>query len=790
MSDFFHWLIDTGSLNWGDEGVTFGFERPLAPWAWAGVALMAAAFAIWSYHRLTGARAVRTALAAVRALLIIAVVVLIAGPRLARFDESLEQDWVLVLVDRSASMTIPDATMNAFSGERVSREAQLRAALERDWPMWRALAEEKTVVWLGFDAGAYDLDLRVSGDAPSTARVTLPEPDGRRTNIGAAMEQALRRAAARPLSGVVVISDGRSLDEPTRAAMRRLQADRVPVHTIALGSATPIGDFAVRRAEGPGVAFVNDIAPVTVDIERLGAAPGAREGAAVRLVDAATGRVLDERRVDVGDEPQSVVLLHKPADPSVATWRVELVPDTPDLIEANNFAEVAVELIDRPMRVLYIDGYPRWEQRYLKNLLVRERSIISSTLMLAPDRRYLQEGDVELDALPDSPESWAEFDAVILGDVSPEVFTATQLEHLREHVAIRGAGLIWVGGPGATPALWWNTALGDLIPFAPVAGAGQPVGAPVVVHPAPLAQRIGVLQMSDAPDAPWPAELSDPNTGWSALHWAQRIEPEALKPATEALALARPVHSTVEYPLLLSMRYGAGRVLYVATDEIWRWRYGRGELLPERFWLQLIRLLGRESLARSGRAATFALSPRRAAVEQPVRIAVELLDQSLIDAGYGSVAVRLERAPEPGDADEPRVIELALRPDAQGADPSRARVFSTTWMPAEPGVWNARIVEPGLSNLGLSAEAVVALPDDELRSPETDHTLLARLSAETGGRVFSPDQLDALPDALPNRQIRLMHERSEPLWDTPLALIVVVLLLTLEWAGRKFIRLI
>ncbi|TVQ62740.1 MAG: hypothetical protein EA379_05075 [Phycisphaerales bacterium] len=792
MNAFFSWLLDTGSLNWGDEGVAFGFERALAAWAWAGVVIAAAAFAYWSYRRLVGARAMRATLGATRALLILTIVVLIAGPRLVRYDETTERDWVLVLIDRSASMTIPDAPSGADDGRRITREQQLHNALTDALPMWRDLAEEKEIVWLNFDAGAYDADVRLDAE-PGRDAFNLGAPDGRRTMIGAAIDQSLRRAAARPVSGVVVLSDGRSLDETPRAVMRRLQAERVPVHTVALGSDTPVADLAIRRAEGPGVAFVNDLAPVVVDIERLGGEPGARESATLRLLESATGRVLDERRVEIGDQTESVVLTHKPTDPGDTTWAVELIPDGPDLIEANNHAEFAIELIDRPMRVLYIDGYPRWEQRYLRNLLIRERSIVASTLMLAPDRRYLQEGDVEIDALPDSPEAWAEYDAILLGDVSPEVFTSTQLEHLREHIAIRGAGLIWIGGPGATPSRWWNAPLADLLPVNPVGGAGQSVTTPVVISPSALAQRLGVLQLSGDTDNPWPSDLADPDAGWSRLQWTQRFTPESLKPATEVLALAHPVRADDQrdaWPLLLSMRYGAGRVLYVATDEIWRWRYGRGELLPERFWLQMIRLLGRESLARSGRLATINVSPRRSVVEQPVRISVELLDQSLIDTGYASVSVRAQRAPRPGEDDAPPVAELTLRPHAATGADGLHRAFSITWLPPEPGEWSLRVAEPGLTALNLSAEASVALPDDELRNPETDHALLARLSSETGGRVFAPEQLDTLPEHLPNRQIRILTERSEPLWDTPLALLIVVLLLTLEWVGRKFIRLI
>jgi hypothetical protein len=269
---------------------------------------------------------------------------------------------------------------------------------------------------------------------------------------------------------------------------------------------------------------------------------------------------------------------------------------------------------------------------------------------------------------------------------------------------------------------------------------------------------------------------------WSQLRWAQRIDPRGLKPTAEVLALSEPFGT----PVVLSMRYGAGRVLYVGTDEIWRWRYGRGETLPERFWLQMVRLMGREGLARSGRPAVLTATPRRSDVGQPVRVALELLDQSLADDAPPTLAVRLTRAPRTGEsAESASTTELILRPEADDA-----RLYTAVWLPGEPGRWTARAIDRLLAGVDLSADVEVTLPDDELRRPETDHPALVRLSQETGGVVLKSAALSGLPEHLPNRSRRLLNEVAEPLWDTPLALLLVVLLATFEWVGRRVIRLI
>jgi hypothetical protein len=264
----------------------------------------------------------------------------------------------------------------------------------------------------------------------------------------------------------------------------------------------------------------------------------------------------------------------------------------------------------------------------------------------------------------------------------------------------------------------------------------------------------------------------------------QTIDRGGLKPTSEILAHAISIADQSAAPLVLAMRYGGGRSIYVATDELWRWRYARGEILYERFWLQLIRMLARESLMRGGAPALLEVEPRRATVDQPVQVRVEVLDQSLADLSLASITAELQRAPQPGES-PPAPVELVLRPDQ-----ANGRSFAGIWIPPEAGRWSVRPTESALTPFRLSREVEVALPDDELRAPETDHPLLARLATETGGKVFTPDQIGQLAEALPNRQVRLVNEVTESLWDTPLALILAVFLLTAEWVGRRVVQLL
>ncbi len=839
MTDFFNALLrlDSSPIRPGGEGVQFAFAVPLAPWMWAAAALVTLLIAAAAYRRIEGSVVARAALAGCRAVLLLLLLVLACGPRLQKPNESVEKDWVIVLADRSASLAIADApTGNSTTAtdpappSRQSRETQLRAALRDHRAIFDRLAADRVLLWQGFDAGMYDLKPPIT-EAVSPGDglpVTLADPTGVRTNLAGAIEQALQRAAARPLAGIVVLSDGRSNDQPSRELLRRLAAEKTPVIGVPLGSADPVGDAAVRSVTGPGVAFPGDVVPIEAVVEHVGgfSRTGTDRVARVQLVDAATGEVLDEKPIEwkpastpeiegssgatsapaPAPSPthaaltQRITLTTTPTIPGRTQFTVRVLPGGgPDLVIDNNQAAVGVELVDRPLRVAYFDGYPRWEYRFLQAVLTREKSIASTAMLVAPGKRYIQEGNTPLDAVPASPGEWEPIDAIVIGDVQPDAFSSDQLRQIRQRVAAGGAGLLWIAGEGAVPTAWRGTPLADLLPIN--LESGETLRAwdrDVVLRPAPAADRLGVLRLLRLPQAEqtgasawWPPDVGDPRAGWSRIRWAQRLEPANLKPAAEVLATAHAIIGDDAAPLVLSMRYGAGRILYVGTDEIWRWRFGRGEDLPERFWLQLIRLLGRDSVSRAGKPAILTATPSRAEVGQPVRLQAEIIDQSLAESVGSSLTLRVERLGGPGDSapTPPHPTDIQLRTPGTRSAGDRA-VFNATWVPAGPGRFRLSLVDGPLAAAGIFTDAEVWLADDELRRPETDHGLLSRLAKESGGTVIAPTELNRLPDLLPRREVRITLAPDEhELWDTPLALILILLLLTTEWIGRRVMRM-
>lgn len=776
------WFLGLQSLPLETESVRFAWERPVSPFVWVLVIALAALVAWVSYRHIAIAPSRRRVLCTLRAGTIVFLVALLLGPLLEVPRESIEPDAVIVLADRSRSMEVADV-IDAV-GASQTRDAALRGLVGANAPFTQ-VGDEHRVVWFGFSDGLVPLMKSTDGG------IDIGDATGERSLLSRSIEQALSRSTGRQVSAIVLLTDGRTTDPPDRALIRRLQAEGIAVSSVALGAKEPLGDTSITGVQAPRRAFSKDLVPIEATIERRG--PARVRPARVELVDKSTGSVLDftdlpgigNSASDDVPTKETVQLVAKPATTGNAQWEVRVSePALPalstggqpvrDLLPTNNQRAVPITIVDRPMRVLYIDGYPRWEYRYLKNLLQRERTIESSVMLLSADRDFAQEGNTPIARLPRTREEFERFDLIIIGDIPATFFTGEQLSEIRRAVAERGTGLAWIGGSRSTPRTWHGTSAEEMLPFTGPYELER-LQTPVNLSPTPLAARLGVLRLADDPKAAFPAELLSTNDGWAQLEWAQRIPTQSLKPTSEILAESAQEIDGEHAPLVIGMRYGAGNVIYVATDEIWRWRNGRGETYPERFWVQLLRSLARPSLGIGGEEVRITIEPGRSFIGDTVRIEVEL------PSGVPPATVVLEAIREDSVG---TIVDIATTQSVGG-------VFVAAWSPEQDGRWRVRPRDPSLNaRAGEGATLDVVRSDQELRNAEADRPLLESLARETGGKVVDPSEAMTLVRSLPNRSIRTENPLRDPIWNSPLALSLLIALLASEWIIRRTARLI
>jgi hypothetical protein len=776
------WMFGLQSLPVDATGVRFAWERPVPISAWLLVCVLALLVAWGSYRNIAISTAKRRVLCSLRTVTIIFLTALFLGPLLEVPQESVEPDSVIVLADRSRSMEVAD--LSDSLNEPKLRDAALRELATSDSP-FALIGSEHRVAWYGFSDALTPLTRASDGS------VAIGDAVGDQSLLSRSIEQALSRSSGRQVSAVVLLTDGRTTDPPDRNLIRRLQAEGVTVSSVVLGADVAVGDTAIAAVQAPKRAFSKDIVPVEAIIERRG--PARARASRVELVDTATGTVLDfaelpagaNMAVEAAPQRDTVQLVASPATTGDARWEVRvsdsLVSSTTtdgqtahDLLPVNNRRAVPITLVDRPMRVLYIDGYPRWEYRYLKNLLQREQTIESSVMLLSADRDFAQEGNTPIARLPRTREEFERFDLIVIGDIPATFFTGEQLLEMKRAVAERGTGLAWIGGSRSTPRTWHGTSAEELLPFTGPYELER-LSIPVNLSPTPLAARLGVLRLADDPKSAFPAELLSADEGWAQLEWAQRIPIQSLKPASEILAESTQEIEGGHAPLVVGMRYGAGNVLYVATDEIWRWRNGRGETYPERFWVQLLRSLARPSLGVGREEVRIAIEPGRAVVGDTVRVEVEL------PAGAPPATIALEAIPEDSRGSAVDIVAM----------PGSSWLFVAAWSPEREGRWKIRPRDPSLAaRAGDGAILEVTRSDRELRDAEADRPLLEALARETGGRVVGPADAAALVRSLPNRSIRTENPLRDPIWNSPLALAILMSLLASEWIIRRSARLI
>lgn len=757
------------------QAMVFVFERPVATWVWFLIVVGACLIGWWSYRRLasgtsSASRVARGGLAVVRAAAIVLLAVLIAGPSV-RFERTrVERDRLIVLVDRSQSLLIEDAP----GGK--SRAQQLVDLLEAGEPALAAIARDKDIDFVGFAGGVFSLSRGTEGSAggatgDAAVLPALGEASGDRTDLDGAIRQGLSRAAGRPVSGVLIVSDGRSIVPVAAETLRRLERDSIKVFTVALGAKDPVGDAAIVSATAPARAFVRDRVPVEVRVDR-----GGIEGPlSVRLVDAATGVEIESKPVEDTGAAESVVVLEMVSESAgPRTVRAELVAERADLVRENNARAVTLELVDRPIRLLYIEGTSRWEYRYLKNLLLRERDVESSIMLLSADRDFAQEGNMPITRIPRTKEEFGRYDLFIIGDVPSGYFSPEQLAVIRAEVSERGAGLLWIGGDRSTPASWEGTVLADLMPFRPPLALEARAGGSLMSR-TETADRLGVLKLSDEPSG-WPEALSDSTLSWPQLRFVQLVPRARLKPTAETLAEVTGAGATAQEPsaAVMRMRFGAGEVVYVATDEIWRWRYGQGERFPERFWVPLVRLLAREALANDDARAVLTVSPARVAPGESVLVSVRFRDEETA-------------------ASAPTAVPVEVR-DAAGAPVARIELSreggeASAIFPAERlGSFRAVASDPAFGSSEAGFEVVRA--DDEMRRGDADHEALAALAERSGGRTLDGDGLRELPALLPLRAREIDESVLRSIWDTPAAFALLLVLFAVEWTGRRLLRLV
>ncbi|MEE3177027.1 MAG: hypothetical protein VX269_06720, partial [Verrucomicrobiota bacterium] len=312
-----------------------------------------------------------------------------------------------------------------------------------------------------------------AGDTESPEETETPSisldlnAEGTSTEIGSAINEAVGKFAGREVAGVMVLSDFISVKgkDPVESA-RSLSTQGIPIHTLSLGLPSP-PDIHVRKIIGPDVVFKGDRVPLRVQIESKGY--NERTLPITLKID---GTEQPSQQIKLKDGIQFAELIFVPEQESgTVELEVSAAAFNNETTDKNNSTSHSVRILDEKIKVLYVEGIPRWEFRYLRWVLLRDPRLDVRFLMTQGDPALAGSSPRHIGSLPPNKEDLFKYDLIILGDVPAGYFNTEQLELIDELVKERGGSLMMLAGPVAAPTSYKDTAIANILPVKIGAGS-------------------------------------------------------------------------------------------------------------------------------------------------------------------------------------------------------------------------------------------------------------------------------------------------------------------------------
>jgi hypothetical protein len=791
------------------------------PWpAWATLlvfaAVVAAIVGVYLRESPRVSRGYRLALAAIRLLAVGLVFLMIA--QLALFLQRTGLPFVVVIIDDTQSMNTVDSYDEGTRKSLEDRVARTLVAKKLSrWNIARSLLAEEDGQLLASLAESHKLRFYYLSDMKESQPTETPgilaelkkaEANGDRTRLGSAVRSALDELRGTTPVAILLVTDGVNTEGPGLPdAADYARRKGVPLLFVGVGSDRPARELKLSDLEVEDRVFVGDLVHFRFQLTAQGFA-GKRVSVVLRR-EKQPGSNSQDKGEEVGRievtipadaRPQEVVLPYRPAETGQFRYTIDVEPDVRSTAISRNSEEPAkagttndlpahqplvrsIHVLEEKIRVLLVEGGPRFEYRFLRNLLSRDKTIKLSTLLQGGDiefrpifSQYEAGGGETLTVFPVSREELSKFDVVIFGDVNPSLLSPAALENLADFVdhPDKGGALVLIAGPNFMPLDYRDTPLARLMPFDPAKASNPPVNQPLtegfVVQPTEMGLTVPSMQLSDSPQ--------ESRAIWQKLppfYWMTEVSD--LKPAARVLA-EHPTRLGVDgkhLPLII-MQYvgGGGQVLFHAIDETYRWRRGVGDMYFARYWIQTLRFLARSKLAEGDRSARLSTDRRDYPWGEPVRMQVRFNDERLAPLDDGGVTVELEQVGR-----QTQKVQLHRTETGRGH-------FEAVLNNLPAGGYHAKIISPPLPGRVATADFVVDPSRAESMNVPVDAAAMRQAAKATNGEYFTLANADTLIDKLPaGRPEPVETLPPVPLWNRWPLLALVLGLLIVEWLLRK-----
>jgi uncharacterized membrane protein len=725
------------------------------------LALPLLAVVVWFAYRLVAPRtspaAWRTVVALRLALL--AVLLFILADPVLRWMHSRTDVFTAVLVDTSRSMAIADVPAGGAAPiSRIDAAKQLLLGKGAgDSGLLKALAPAGKVLVYGFDEN----ERRITS-------MDEVKADGQFTNIYRGVHDMEAELRGIPLGAVILMTDGgRNTGGTTEDAAGLLAARNVPLYTVGLGNPNPPNDYEVVSVVAPKRVRRDSEVEMQVTLRHTGYKEPFDLTVSRGTEVIATHKIVPKTDTDL----EQVKVVFTPDQNGTATYHVAIPPGKDEKNTANNSRDFDLEIRDDRLPVLYVEGSPRMEYRFLRRSLYNDPDFRLVGLLRLGDNRFYVQGANDNEAFlakgfPTTVEQLYGFQAIILGDIEASYFTPAQMTMLQDFVRTRGGGLLMLGGVNSFGlGKYAGTPIADMLPFQITANDGPysdgqfkaKVIQSVSMHP--------VMQL-----------LLDPEANralWTQAPPLVGITPVAgVKPG----ALTLLTRETDNAPVFAVQNYGEGRVAAFTSGGSWYWRVSVPSTVEfyEKFWKQVVRWLAvgaKERLTAETDSDVYA--PGKPVIVRATALAKDLhpVDDASIIATVTDPLGNHEDVPLDWILSEEGVYQAQYVPQDEGD--YRVSVRVDGWADTKPVETDFRVSQPVVES------ADTGLKEDELKE-------MAKIA---NGKYFTFSDANQLPDviakSLKTESFAGNKTEEREIWDMPVLFLLAFVLMVAEWIVRR-----
>ena len=681
---------------------------------------------------------------------------------------------LLILADTSQSMGLDDVKSDGQQTNRLTLVNRLLFDLSSQF---------LAVLANRFEVHLYQFDTQPQ---KITDSVEPLEAKGRLTDIAASIQKVLKEWHGQRLAGVILITDG--AHNTSTFHLESITDMQVPFYTVGVGSPQPPKDLKISKIEVSPVVYMGHDVPIRVAVEHAGYA-----GSKIRVSLMQENRVADAALVTLVDRPTQVIEFTLNPDEEGVFQYIISVPTLPDeLTHENNEKAFPLKVVKTKLRVLYIDGGPRWEYAFLKRVLEQDANIDPTCMIVSSRTRRQLRGTLlertkqyypqttDLDRLAYFPVTLAElltYDVLIIGDLRSNTLIKAQQDAIVDFVENQGKSVIFLGGRNSLGVNGLReTSLERLLPIVIPTNGCSVRDEDFNLKPTHQGFYHPITQLGDT-QAKVEAIWRDMPT---LSRWFDGFR---LRGGATTLAVHQQPRAEISMPIVIFQRFGSGKSLLIAAEGLWTWGFGVWGFKDEddtypRFWGGTIRWMA--ATRTDAKRINLTTDLTTYLVGDEVQITVYAYDESyrpLADAAFKIDVIPPDR----------KSFQVRTAASSQIAG-----VYTAQFEANQKG--NYQIHALGVedfSSLGKdSTEIFVQSPLAEFENPQLNEQLLKQLAAKTGG-IYTPIvDVESLPKKIEDVEERDFAIQERDLWDTPIVLILVVSLLGAEWFLRKRIGLV